>query len=338
MNIGIWTDTEENLAAMKISAWHKAHGDSVARIFPMAHYDRIYACKIFGDEYTQLPEYNFDADEVIYGGTGFSITVKNGREVFLNSTKTRDKLWLDFGKIVSYWSELPSEVEHIYPDYDLFGIKNRAIGFTTRGCPNACQFCLVSCKEGVKSVKVADISEFWRGQKEIDLMDANLLACPEHEEIIRQLIDSKAKVNFNQGLDARFINDDNAKMLSKVKVKMMHFALDLPHNTDRVVQGLLTYRKYNPQVNMRNICVYVLTNFNTTFEEDYERIKRLQEIGLTPDVRIYRKDTAPKLIKDLARWCNNRFVYRSCPDFMDYVPRADGRTIRQIYFESEEEG
>jgi hypothetical protein len=330
MNIGIWTDTEENLAAMKISAWHKAQGDSVERWFPGFRYDIIYACKIFGEEYSNFPDKAFQAPRVICGGTGFDIVVKNGREKYIKGVNaTSDYVWTD-GKI-EYQGELPPEIEHIYPDYKLFGIK-KAIGFTTRGCPNACGFCLVSCKEGVKSVKVADISEFWRGQKEIDLMDANLLACPEHEEIIRQLIDSKAKVNFNQGLDARFINDDNAKLLSKVKVKMMHFALDLPKNTDKVIQGLVTYRKYNPHVDPRNISVYVLTNYNTTFEEDFERIKRLQEIGLTPDVRIYRKETAPQITKDLARWCNNRYIYRSCPDFMDYIPRADGKTIKQIYF------
>jgi hypothetical protein len=331
MNIGIWTDTEENLAAMKISAWHKAQGDSVERWFQGYEYDIIYACKIFGIEYSEFPEQSFKAKKVICGGTGFDIVVKNGREKYIKGINaTSDYVWTD-GEI-EYWSNLLSDIEHIYPDYELFGIKNRAIGFTTRGCPNKCGFCLVSCKEGVTSVKVADISEFWRGQKEIDLMDANLLACPEHEDIIRQLIDSKARVTFSQGLDARFITEDNARLLSKVKIKTVHFALDLPRNTDKVIKGLLTYRKHSPQVDMRNICVYVLTNYDTTFAEDYERVKRLQEIGLTPDVRIYRKETAPQITKDLARWCNNRYIYRSCPDFMDYIPRADGKTIKQIYF------
>jgi hypothetical protein len=314
VKVGIWTDTDINLAAMKISAWHKAKGDNVERWFPLTHYDLVYACKVFGDEYTQLPETHFLADEVVYGGTGFDIKVKYGKEKFKRGKK------------------LPANIEHIYPDYELFGVKNKAIGFTTRGCPNACGFCIVSCKEGVKSVKTADVTEFWRGQKEIDLMDANLLACPEHEKIIQQLIDSKAKVNFGQGLDARFITNDNAKQLSRVSIKTVHFALDLPRNTDKVINGLVTCRKHNPHVDPRNICVYVLTNFDTTFDEDYERIKRLQDIAVTPDVRIYRKNTAPRLTRDLARWCNNRFIYRSCPDFMDYVPRADGKTIRQTYF------
>jgi len=318
VNIGIWTDTDLNLAAMKISAWHKLKGDSVERLIPIKHYDRIYACKIFGDEYTQLPENPFNADEIIYGGTGFDISVVNEREKWKKG------------------DELPYEVEHSYPDYDLFGIENKAIGFTTRGCPNACGFCGVSKKEGLISHKVADLSEFWQGQKEIDLLDPNLLACDQCNGIIQQLIDSKARINFEQGLDARFITEENAEMLSRVNTKIVHFAFDLPQNADRIIKGLKIFRKFNPHINGKNITVYVLTNYNTSFEQDYDRVKQLQEIGVKPDVRIYRKPTAPRITKDLARWANNRIINAVTPDFMDYAPRKDGRTIKQIYFNKEE--
>lgn len=314
MDIGIWTDTNLNLPAMKISAWHKAQGDNVEMIYNQKHYDKVYACKVFGDEYTQPPNFYFDADVIEYGGTGWNISIVNDRERF-----TKDK-------------ELPYEIEHIYPDYDLFGIK-RAIGFTTRGCPNGCGFCLISCKEGLISHKVADISEFWRGQKEIDLMDPNLLACDQHEDILQQLIDSKARVNFNQGLDARFITERNAEMLSHVKIKTVHFAYDLMRNGERIINGLKTFKRFNPHVGERDICVYVLTNYNTSFEQDYQRVKELQALGISPDIRIYRKDTAPRITRDFARWCNNRAIYRTTPDFMEYIPRADGRTIKEIYKE-----
>jgi hypothetical protein len=313
MDIGIWTDTDSNLAAMKISAWHKEKGDSVERWFPIKQYDRIYASKVFGDEYTQLPATPFMADEVIYGGTGFNISISGGKEKYIKE------------------NELPPEIEHIYPDYDLFGCK-RAMGFATRGCPNACGFCLVSRKEGIVSHKVADISEFWRGQKVIDLLDPNLLACDQHEEIIKQLIDSGAKVIFNQGLDARFITERNAELLSHVRTKIVHFALDLPKNTEKIIAGLKTYIKFNPHVNPHDIIVYVLTNYNTDYVQDIARIKRLQEIGVKPDVRIYRKNSAPQLTRDLARWVNNKYIYWSEPDFMNYVPRKDGKTIKEIYF------
>lgn len=61
---------------------------------------------------------------------------------------------------------LPDEIEHIYPDYDLYGIKDTAYGFLTRGCPRGCDFCIVAKKEGLCSRKVADLQEFKGGAAE----------------------------------------------------------------------------------------------------------------------------------------------------------------------------
>ena len=95
-------------------------------------------------------------------------------------------------------------MEHSYPDYSIYPqFSDTAYGFLSRGCPRRCGFCLISDKEGNRSVQVADLSEFWDGQKEIKLMDANLLACPDHEKLIWQLAESRAWVDFTQGLDIR---------------------------------------------------------------------------------------------------------------------------------------
>lgn len=99
-------------------------------------------------------------------------------------------------------------MEHIYPDYSLYPslTKDTAYGFLTRGCPRGCHFCIVSGKEGRASRKVADLSEWWRGQKNIKLLDPNLLACREHMDLLGQLADSEAWVDFTQGLDCRWRN------------------------------------------------------------------------------------------------------------------------------------
>ena len=313
-----------NLALMKISAYHKAKGDDVEFLMHLEHYDRVYVSKVFGDEYTQIDTTAIDADEVIYGGTGFAIAVENGKEVYRKE--------LD--------GELPYEIEHQYPDYSLYPelTKDKAYGFLTRGCCNNCGFCPVSQKEGVCSVKVADLSEWWSGQKEIILLDPNILACKQRKELLQQLIDSGAWVEFNQGLDARFITPEIAEMLKRIKVKNYHFAFDFMKNEKQIIKGLQTFVDIAKPSNRKG-SVYVLTNFDTTFDEDIYRIKKIQSIGLTPDVRIYRKASLPKrhILRDLQRWCNNRFIYRSCPDFMDYIPRKDGLTIRQLYFKQDGE-
>ena len=318
MNIGLYdVDSHNfpNLPLMKISAWHKARGDSVEFVLPLKYYDKIYVSKVFGNEYSQMPNFCLQADEIVYGGTGFAITVENGKEVY---HKDRDP-------------NLPYEVEHIYPDYSLYPelTKGKAYGFLTRGCCNNCDFCIVSKKEGMCSKKVADLSEFWRGQKDIVLLDANILACKDRMELLRQLADSGAWVDFTQGLDARFFTVEVAQALNFIKKKVVHFAFDFMKNEKAIVRGLNIYRDYCKPNNKGS--VYILTNFDTTIKEDLYRVEKVQEAGLLPDIRIYRKNTAPRILRDLQRWCNNRILYWST-SFMDYVPRSDGKTIRELYF------
>ena len=321
-NIGLYdVDSHNfpNLPLMKLSAWHKAQGDNVEWYMPLMHYDKLYVSKVFGDEYSMLDTSSFNADEIVFGGTGFAITVENGKEVY---HKDRDP-------------ELPYEVEHIYPDYSLYPdlTKDTAYGFLTRGCCNNCDFCIVSEKEGHCSVKVADLSEFWNGQKYIKLLDPNLLACKERMDLIQQLVDSGAGVDFMQGLDARFINTDVAAALKSVKTKLVHFAFDKMDRVDDIIRGLMTYKAVTGISECKAI-VYILTNYNTTFEQDMLRLKLVRECGYMPDVRIYRKPTAPQFLRDLQRWCNNRRLYRTT-SFADYIPRVDGLSVRELYTETE---
>lgn len=305
-----------NLALMKISAYHKSRGDQVEFAFPMYRYDKVYVSKVFGDEYSKMPPLYIQADKIVYGGTGFAITVENGKEVY---HKCNDK-------------PLPPEIEHIYPDYTLYPnlTKDTAYGFLTRGCPNNCGFCIVSQKECARSVKVADLAEFWRGQRHIKLLDPNLLACKDRTDLLRQLIDSRARVDFTQGLDARFVTEEAAGLLKQIKIDKVHFAFDYMKNEKAIVKGLQTYKRVCG-TRENNAIVYMLTNYDTTIEEDLYRLRMIKQCGFLPDVRIYRKPAAPQILRDLQRWCNNRILYRSC-DFMDYVPRADGKTIKQLYF------
>lgn len=305
-----------NLPLMKISAWHKSKGDSVEFAVPLAEYDRVYVSRVFGDEYSRFENFCFNAKEIVYGGTGFAITIENGREVY---TKKNDK-------------SLPFEIEHIYPDYSLYSTltKNTAYGFLTRGCPNDCGFCIVSKKEGRISKKVADLSEFWRGQSHIKLLDANLLACKDKIDLLNQLAKSGAKVDFTQGLDARFITDEVADLLAGIKIDKAHFAFDFMKNERAIIKGLQIFQQ-KCTVRSREAIVYMLTNYDTTIKDDLYRVNAIRDLGFQPDVRIYRKSTAPRVLRDLQRWCNNRFIFHSC-DFMDYVPRKDGKTIRELYF------
>lgn len=279
-----------NLALMKISAWHKAQGDEVEWWWGFSEYDRVYMSKVFDETYTpDIPE-PLNAKEIVKGGTGYGLGNK-----------------------------LPDEIEHIYPDYSLYPelTKDTAYGFLTRGCPRGCHFCIVAGKEGRRSVKVADLSEWWSGQKNIVLMDPNTLACPDHIGLLGQLADSGAWVDINQGADARLLTEDNIAALNRIKIKMIHFAWDMMEQSESVLRGLELYARYG-SLGERRRRVYVLTNYNTSMEENLYRVYKLREMQFDPYVMIYDKPHAPKDIKRLQRWCNNKFIWRSCEKFEDY--------------------
>lgn len=292
MNIGL-VDCDKtnypNLALMKLSAYHKAKGDSVEFVTGFNHYNRIYISKVFDETYSQYSDGFMFADEIVRGGTGYGLDNK-----------------------------LPDEIEHTKPDTSLYGIKDTAYGFLTRGCPRACPFCIVAEKEGRKSVKVADLSEFWSGEKNIDLLDPNLLACRDSENLLQQLADSKASVNFNQGLDARLLNKDNISFLNRINIKMLHFAWDLPQFSEAVLRGLNLYRQFGKVKNFRDRRVYVITNFNTDHDYDLYRVEKLRAMDFDPYVMIFNKPSAPYLTKALQRYVNNKFIFRSCNTFADY--------------------
>ena len=298
-----------NLALMKISAWHKAQGDRVEWWNGLEHYDRVYMSKVFSDAYTKDIEFIIQADEVIRGGSGYCIETVDGVEHY------RPELG----------AELPPEIEHIYPDYGLYPTltENTAFGFLTRGCPRGCHFCIVADKEGQRSRKVADLSEWWRGQKNIVLMDPNILAYKGHMDLLDQLAESKAWVDINQGVDARLLTEKNINAINAVKVKNIHFAWDYMSESKAVVRGLKLYKRYARRKIKSGAwgSVYTLTNYDTTMEENLYRIYTLRGMGFDPYVMIYNKPSAQQEVRYLQRWCNNKKLFSQCPRFEDYDPR-----------------
>ena len=318
MKIGLWSDSVNfpSLPLMKISAHHKSLGDTVEFIEENGHYDKAYLSKVFNlpliKKISQSPP-TFFADEIERGGTGYAIKVENGKEVFHQELH----------------KNLPEHIENLCPDYDLYPQFSEAYGFLTRGCCNNCSFCIVTPKEGACSRKVTDLDDFYRGQKQIKLLDPNILACRERESLLTQLINCKAQIDFTQGLDARFLTEDIVKLLLRMRIKAIHFAFDFMKNEKAIIRGFECFNRTYTRSKW-NVKCYILTNYDTTHEEDWYRVCKVRENGMMPDIRIYQKGTHDQFLTDLQRWCNNPQLYKST-EFADYIPRVDGKSCQELY-------
>ena len=277
-----------NVALMKLSSWHKSQGDQVEWFYPLSgKYDRVYASKIF--DFT--PDCPYLPEGTIRGGSGYG----------------------------NYEITLTPEQEKAFPDYSLYPEWNAAIGFTTRGCVRRCPFCIVPIKEGRLRV-VGDIYDFWNGQRKIVLLDNNLTAAPmEHFRLIlNQIIENNLQPDFSQGLDIRLLNEEQAYLLSKIRIGRnghIHFAWDNINDEEAVRKGIALLAKYMP---LRRIMFYVLIGYNSTPEEDLYRVETLRGLGVGPFVMPYNK-------KDPIR--NNSLAIESQVDLpcrlLGAVPRGE---------------
>lgn len=240
-----------NLALMKLSAYHKSIGDNVEWWNPLLTYDLVYSSKVF----TFTPECQYLPENTIKGGTGYGIM-----------------------------DELPQEIDNMFPDYSIYPKCDYAIGFLTRGCIRHCPWCIVPKKEG-------EIRPYqsWReikrpDSRDIVFMDNNVLACPWGLLEIEDMIGEDVRVDFNQGLDARLITDDVAKMLSKLKwIRQIRMSADTDAMLNVVLTAIDRLGKYG--VKPYRVFVYVLVQDVKSAER---RVIALREVGADPFAQPYR--------------------------------------------------
>lgn len=264
-----------NLVLMKLSAYHKSRGDVVEwyQSLRSSIYTLIYSSKVF----TWTNDLQLRGN-VLFGGTGY---------------KTQNTL--------------SEEIEHCCPDYDLYE-QEYSMGFTTRGCIRKCEWCVVPEKEG-QIRPHADIEEFTR-HKDVVLLDNNVLASDHGVKQIEKIIKLKLKVDFNQGLDARLIDNSMAKLLSKVKwLTPIRLSCDTQNQIPIIQKAVTLLRWHN--ATPRVYFVYVLVR---EISDALERIKFLKGMNLDPFAQPYRNQDGSEPTKEqkrFARWVNMKSIFKS---------------------------
>jgi len=274
-----------NLALMKIAGYHEAKGDHVERYLGnlwAGEYDRIYASKLFSFTPTHdLPE------GVILGGTG-----------------------------VDFKNKLPAEIEAAAPSYSLYPDCNYHLGFSMKGCRFNCKFCCVPQKEG-RPYNYNSIDEILtnpNGGNRLMLLDNDFFGGENWRENLKRIIELKLKVCFVQGLNIRIITQEQAELLaqcnytnSKFNQKYLTFAWDKYKDRKLIEKGIKICN--DAGIPTKNMQFFVLIGFDTTPDQDMERVMTLKELGAMPFVMPYNK--ADKYQKAFARWVNNRAIFKS---------------------------
>lgn len=196
--------------------------------------------------------------------------------------------------------KLPPEIEAIKP--------RKNYGFTTRGCIRNCDFCIVREKEGPLSV-VGDLLDLWDGNaKEIEILDNNPTAIKNHFRLIaKQAHDNKIKLNFHS-VDFRTFDDEILDLFKSFRHAELRLAFDNITYKPQVLKAIELLK--NNGINQSTW--YVLVGFNSSFDEDMERLITLKENGQNAFVQIYNKYAnadRPKYTQ-LARWANQHNFFK----------------------------
>lgn len=286
--IGVWQLDGKipNLAIMKIAGYHENIGDNVSwydgSLFADT-YEKIYISKIFS--FTPMP---FLPPNAVIGGTG-----------------------------INFSNKLPFEIEAATPSYSLYPDCNYRLGFSMKGCRFNCKFCCVPSKEGRPYIynSIDEILINPKGGNRLMLLDNDFFGGANWKINLERIIELKLKICFVQGLNIRIITDDQAELLAKCKYqnskfnqKYLTFAWDKFNDGQRVKTGI--ERCIKAGIPAKHMQFFVLIGFDTTPEQDIERVMTLRELGCMPFVMPYNKDNPYQ--KAFSRWVNNRAVFNSC--------------------------
>jgi len=303
------------LGLMKISTYHKFKGDFVQFVkgsdqsLRKKKWDRIYISTLF----------TFYWDITIKTIRYYLDSVHSPKDIFVGgvmATLFSEEIIRELGVTVisgllNQQGILDSNDHHIIdaliPDYKIldetnysYGLNDSYIGYATRGCPNRCPFCAVHKIEPMfdhyvyLKKQIKGIEEVYGAKKDLTLLDNNVLASENFERIINDILElgfergakfnnKLRRLDFNQGLDARYLTCEKMALLSKTAIKPVRIAFD--HIDMKELYISKVKLAYNNGIS--DISNYVLFNYTDTPEDCYERLKINIILNKELDIKIY---------------------------------------------------
>jgi hypothetical protein len=316
-----------NLAAMKISAWHKERGD-VVTLVPSYKYvndfSRVYISCVFTDIATTIPPAVLKLPHVRYGGTGFFF------DKALPLSKTVEHSQPDYGLYDSWLKTQNGETAlKYYTDY--------SIGFLTRGCSRRCGFCVN--RNARRAMRASPLKEFYdQSRKKVCLLDDNFLAYKDCGTLLKNLIETCKRdgklFEFKQGLDIRLLTAKIAKLFQQAPYHgELIFAFDNIRDSVSIRRGLGVLRTYLPTKGSK---CYILCGFEDNSWRDIASVfRRLQILWESQTIGYVMRHENHRLSSSLcrpiythlARWINQP-QFQRVTSFREYCEKSGGKALR----------
>lgn len=312
-----------SLGLMKLATYHenndvylrKGHlKDGDPNVF-----DRVYVSSLFTFEWKKTIdaiEYakrhvNDPQNDIYLGGPAATLL----EDQFITATGVRvvpglltsDRL-IGYNRNVNIDLLIPNYtiLEQVEADQYKYPLQNAYIGYTTRGCRNRCGFCAVNTLEPhyIDYVPLRDqinkINQKYGPRKDLVLNDNNVFASESFFRIIDEIKDigfhrgakweagpNKNKpfryVDFNQGLDARFVTTEKMKKLAEIAIRPARIAFDDIKFEKLYVRAIELAAK-NQILHLSN---YILYNFDDWPEHFYKRLRINIELNKRLGTSIY---------------------------------------------------
>ena len=297
------------LGLMKIASYHRLRGDHVVFVKGKSPdvrgkmWDRIYITSLFSfhwNETVQTIRYygrSVSRPDYIYVGGILATLMADELKEELNPTLpvTIIKGLLDEPGMLDQGSS--QIIEEMIPNYAIlddidytYGVEDAYLGYATRGCIKKCSFCAVRTLEPQPKYRcqyhtsipnlVHSIDTIYGPKKDLLLLDNNILASPDYERIIHEILDAgfekdatfnrkQRRLDFNQGIDARLVTPMKMKLLAKTAIKPLRLAFD--HSRMRI--GYEKAVRLACKYGMSRHSTYILFNYNDTPEDFYSRLR-----------------------------------------------------------------